>query len=144
MKGFAIHKNQHWLAGTWKGSINLEAECCHIVFPPSLDIYDPKNINTLELLPILIGVKAWLPELKDKSVQINTDNTQVFYMIRKGVSSNATSKGWLRELFWVCKIYSIRLVPLYINTNNNLVADTLSHILYLTLRLENALRVQTF
>ena len=39
--------------------------------------------------------------------------------------------GWLRELFWVCKIYTIRLVPHYINTKNNLVADTLSRILYI-------------
>ena len=55
-----------------------------------LDKYDPKNINELELWPILVGVKTWLSELKHKSVQIYTDNTQVFHMIRKGVSSNAT------------------------------------------------------
>ena len=52
-------------------------------------------------------------------------------MIRNGVSSNTTCMGWLRELFWVCKIYRIRLVPHYINTKNNLVADTLSRILYI-------------
>ena len=38
---------------------------------------------------------------------------------------------WLREIFWVCNIYQIRLVPYYINTKNNLVADTLSRILYI-------------
>ena len=37
----------------------------------------------------------------------------------------------LREIFWICKIYQIRLVPYYINTKNNLVADTLSSILYI-------------
>ena len=71
--------------------------------------------------------------IRDK-IQVSsnyTDNTQVFHMIRKGVSSNTTCMEWLRELFWVCKIYKIRLVPHYINTKNNLVADTLSRILYI-------------
>ena len=131
MKGFAIYKNQDWLAGSWEGEISLDTECNHIVPPPILDNYDPKNINELELWPILVGVKTWLSEIKYKSVQIYTDNTQVFHMIRKGVSSNATCMEWLRELFWVCKIYKIRLVPHYINTKNNLVADTLSRILYI-------------
>ena len=78
--------------------------------------------------------KAWLPEIK--SVQIYPDNTQVFHMIRKEVSSNATCIEWLRELFWVCKIYKIRLVPHYNNTKNNLVADTLSRILYIKSEVE--------
>ena len=113
-----------------QNGIELETECNHIVPPPPVigHFYDPKNINELELWPILIGVKAWLPELKYKFVQIYTDDTQVFHMIRKGVSSNANCMGWLRELFWVCKIYKIRLDPHYINKKNNLVADTLSRI----------------
>ena len=96
-----------------------------------MDVYDPTHFNELELWPILVGVKTWIPELINKSVQIYIDNTQVFYMIRKGISSNATCMGWLGELFLVCKIYIIRLVPPYINTKNNLVADTLSRILYI-------------
>ena len=51
-------------------------------------------------------------------------------MVRKRTSSNKTSMQWLRETFWICKIYQIRLVPYYINTKNNLVEDTLSRILY--------------
>ena len=34
MKGFAIYKNQDWLAGMWEGSINLETEGSHIVPSP--------------------------------------------------------------------------------------------------------------
>ena len=52
-------------------------------------------------------------------------------MVRKGTSSNKTCMQWLREIFWICKIYQIRLVPYYINTKNNLVADTLSRLLYI-------------
>ena len=45
--------------------------------------------------------------------------------------TNKTCMQWLREIFWICKIYQIRLVPYYINTKNNLVADTLSRLLYI-------------
>ena len=34
MKGFAIYKNQDWLAGSWDGKIELDTECSHIVPPP--------------------------------------------------------------------------------------------------------------
>ena len=45
LKGFAIYKNQDWLAGSWDGKIELDTECSHVVPPPVLDIYDPTNIN---------------------------------------------------------------------------------------------------
>ena len=34
MKGFAIYKNQDWLAGSWDWEIKLDTECKHIVPPP--------------------------------------------------------------------------------------------------------------
>ena len=34
MKGFAIYKNQDWLAGAWDGEIELDTGCNHIVPPP--------------------------------------------------------------------------------------------------------------
>ena len=51
MKGFSIYKNKDWVAGSWEGNIDIDTECSHrpIVSPPKLDIYDPKNINELEL-----------------------------------------------------------------------------------------------
>ena len=94
------------------------------------------NPQSCQIWQEICSTKTWIPELRNKSVQIYTDNTQVFHMVRKGVSSNTTCMAWLRELFWVCKIYRIRLVPHYINTKNNLVADTLSHILYIKSELE--------
>ena len=42
MKGFAIYKNQDWLAGSWEGEIKFDTECKHIVPSPILDNYDPK------------------------------------------------------------------------------------------------------
>ena len=94
--------------------------------------YSKTNINELVLWPIISGLRVWYPDLKGKSVSIFTDNSQVYHiMVRKGTSSNRTCMQWLREIFWICKINQIRLVPYYINTKNNLVADTLSRILYI-------------
>ena len=131
LKGFAIYKGEEWLAGSWDDSLILDNDKCnHIISSPSFDNYNKTNINELELWAIISGLRVWYPDLKGKSVSLFTDNTQVYHMIRKGTSSNKTCMQWLREIFWICKIYQIRLVPYYINTKNNLVADTLSRILY--------------
>ena len=94
--------------------------CGHITSPPGLDTYDKSNINELELWPILEGLRCWFPEFKGKSVTIFTDNTQVMYMLKKGTSTNATCMEWLREV-----------KANYVNTKSNLVADTLSRLLYI-------------
>ena len=134
-KGFAIYKGEEWLAGSWDDSLKLDNDHCnHIISSPSWDHYSKTNIY--ELWPIISGLQVWYPELKGKSVSIFTDNTQVYHMVRKGTSSNKTCMQWLREIFWICKIYQIRLVPYYINTKNNLVADTLSRILYIKVEVE--------
>ena len=68
--------------------------------------------------------------LKNKSVLVFSDNTQVMYMLSSGKSCNVTCMAWLREIFWICVIHNIEILPRYINTNSNLVADTLSKIPY--------------
>ena len=107
------------------------SSCGRIVSPPGVDYYDKSNINELELWPIVEGLRCWYPEFIDKSVTIFTDNTQVMYMLRKGTSTNSTCMEWLREIFWITKIFNIRLVVKYVNTKSNVVADTLSLVMYL-------------
>lgn len=51
-------------------------------------------------------------------------------MLRKGVSSNKTCMSWLRELYWLCVIYDIQLEPMYVNTKDNVLADSLSRMMY--------------
>ena len=132
LKGFAVYKGKEWLGGTWEGEIALESSSCgHITSPPGMDTYDRSNINKLELWPILEGLRCWYPDFKGKSVTIFTDNTQVMYMLRKGTSTNSTCMEWLREIFWITKIFNIRIVAKYVNTKSNLVADTLSRLLYI-------------
>ena len=132
LKGFAVYKGKEWLGGTWEGKIALEnSSCGHITSPPGMDTYDRSNINELELWPILEGLRCWYPEFKGKSITIFTDNTQVMYMLRKGTSTNSTCMEWLREIFWITKIFNIRIVAKNVNTKSNMVADTLSRLLYI-------------
>ena len=134
LRGFAAYMGRDWLAGTWcdRDYINVSSECSHIVSKPFTEFFEHDNINVLELWPILVGLKRWYRLVKNKSLMVFTDNTQVMYMLINGGSSNATCMNWIREIFWLCAIYNIEIIPRYINTKSNVVADTLSCLPYYT------------
>ena len=134
MKGYGVYLGQDWMAGSWNQS-NVElsnSSCGHIGPPPVMESsnIDFSNINILELWPIVVGLKRWAHLLKNKSLNLFTDNTQVMFMLLKGSSSNPIFLSWIKEIYWICVINNIELKPKYINTRNNLVADTLSRLLY--------------
>ena len=132
-KGFGVYLGSDWAAGVWddSDSIPLVTPCNHICFRPVYDLSAYNNINELEMWPIVVGLKRWAPSFKDQTVYVFTDNTQVMYMLINGGSTNEVCKRWIKEIFWICAIYNIDLLPRYINTKSNLVADTLSRIPYL-------------
>ena len=132
LKGFAVYLNDDWVAGVWddKDFINIVSSCCHVASKPLLDKFEKDNINVLELWPIVVGLKRWAYLFKNKSLDVVTDNTQVMFMLLNGGSINKCCCNWIREIFWITAIYNIKLVPKYINTKSNLVADTLSRMMY--------------
>ena len=132
LKGFAVYLGQDWVAGTWDDGdhIPLFTNCQHVGYKPVWDSFDRKNINELELWPIVVGLKRWVKFFRDKLLHVFTDNTQVMFMLINGNSSNPTCSNWLREIFWLCAIYNVTLCPKYISTKSNLVADTLSRLPY--------------
>lgn len=134
LRGFGVYLGSDWVAGKWpgvKGAL-IDSPCGHIGDPPTFDQVDFSNINVLELWPILVGLKRWFPILSHSTLLLYTDNTQVKHMLCKGVSSNKTCMAWLRELYWLCVIYDIQLDPMYVSTNDNVVADSLSRLMYAT------------
>ena len=128
--GFGAHLGFDWLAGTWEPHLldTLSMECGHILSPPISDSFDHANINVLELWPVLCGLKRWGPTLKDSTVVVLCDNTQVCAALRSGNSINKTTMSWLREIFWTCFIFNIEIQVEYISTTDNLVADGLSRL----------------
>ena len=132
LKGFAVYLGHDWVAGTWNDSehIPLTTKCCHVGYHPIWDKFDPSNINELELWPIVVGLKRWAVLLRDQSLNVFTDNTQVMFMLINANSINPTCRSWLKEIYWLCAVYNITLCPKYISTKSNLVADTLSRLPY--------------
>ena len=132
LKGFAVYLGHDWVAGTWNDSehIPLTTKCCLVGYHPIWDKFDPSNINELELWPIVVGLKRWAVLLRDQSLNVFTDNTQVMFMLINANSINPTCRSWLKEIYWLCAVYNITLCPKYISTKSNLVADTLSRLPY--------------
>ena len=132
LKGFGVYLGSDWVAGTWRDEdfIPLATNCSHVGFHPVLDVFDRNNINELEMWPVVVGLKRWVNLFANKALRVVTDNTQVMYSLIKGCSSNSTCNRWLKEIFWICAVYNITLIPSYINTKSNLVADTLSRLPY--------------
>lgn len=95
-----------------------------------MDTVDERNINEMELWPVVASVKGWGSLAQGLSLKVVTDNQSVYHMLRSGRSSNTHCMTWLRELFWVCVTYNILIEPFYIRSCDNIVADTLSHLPY--------------
>lgn len=108
----------------------FSTECKHIVSPPTCDCYDTNNINVFELWPVVCALHRWGDQMKNFRVECVTDNMQVLYMLKTGRSINVTFMHWLGELYWICMVYNITLSPTYIRSEDNLIADVLSHVKY--------------
>ena len=61
------------------------------------------NINELELWAVLAAIMKWHHLFKNKSVNIYTDNLQVYHNILSGRSANVTNMSWIRgDVLAVC------------------------------------------
>ena len=124
--GFGLWCESDWALGGWDfdppSSLNVHD---HVLSPPN---YLPTgaSINTLELWPVILGVRRFAPSHRDTTIEIVTDNSQVMYMINTGRSSNKFCMSWLRELFWLCFVFNVRLFASYVRSENNVLADALS------------------
>lgn len=132
LRGFGVILGKDWLAGTWPNvpQLDVVTTCHHIGAAPAFGTTDYSNINELELWPILLGLHRWYPLLRNKTLHLLTDNTQVMGLLKKGTSTNATCMDWVREIFWICVIHNIQLLPDYISTEDNVLADALSGLPY--------------
>lgn len=129
--GYGVYLGGDWLYGSWEGKEMFNSECNHLCeIYPELSDSDRVNINVLELWPVLMGIKRRGNAMAGKLVNVVVDNLQVSYMMKTGRSVNHQCMVWLRELFWECVKLDLELKPVYIRSEDNILADTLSHILY--------------
>lgn len=130
-EGYAVHLGMDWCYSNWEGEAMFNSGCGHqYVDIPDLDREDLVNINVLELWPVIVGIKHWGELFRGHEINVVVDNMQVLFMLRTGRSVNSRCMTWLRDLFWTCVILDIDVNPIYIRSEDNIVADTLSCVLY--------------
>ena len=131
-QGFGAWMGRDWLAGCWSQDslpCDFDFGCSHLESGPSFDSA-PRNINVLELWPVILGIRRWGPYFKNCFVHVVTDNMQVLALLCTGRSSNKLCMSWLRELFWMCFIWNIDIKASYIKSADNHLADALSRLPY--------------
>lgn len=129
--GYGAHMAGDWILGTWSSTDSIELNnCCDHIGPhPDLPPQESRNINTLEMWPVLVGLQRWAAYFSGKTITLYIDNTQVKHMIINSSSSNETCMEWLRQIFWTCIKHNIHLNPVYISSTDNFLADALSRVL---------------
>ena len=137
-KGFGAYLEGDWLYGVWKLSDipDLPMYPDHFLPPPEFDDLHT-NINIQELWPVLMAVIRWGPVLRDTTLCIRSDNTQVCHMLRTGRTKNVTGMSLLRELFWLCFVYNVHIRCVYIRSEDNVMADYISRLAYKRVQLSS-------
>ena len=131
-KGFGAWMGRDWLVGCWSPTdiqMDFNFGSSHLCEPPVFDSA-PRNINVLELWPVVVGISRWGPFFRNCCLHVVTDNMQVLAMLLTGRSANKTCMSWLREIFWMCFLWNIDISPSYIRSADNILADALSRLPY--------------
>lgn len=130
MAGFACYFGTDWFYGTWNDCISFDTPCIHLIPSPVIPCSDQDNINVYELYPIYWAIVRWAEYMSKKRVVFTCDNMQVCYMIKTGRSVNKTCMDWLKRIFWLTIEFDIELESVYIPSEQNCVADSLSRLGY--------------
>ena len=130
MFGFGALHGEDWVAGAFnfKAAKTLQGWLGHHFVYAGDAGCRSDNINVLELWPILVGVRRWSAEWRDRTVVFVTDNTQVMAALNSGRSRNKQSMAWLRLIFWASTTCNFEIKSVYVNTKANVICDSLSRL----------------
>ena len=113
LTGGAGHFHQDWFYVNWA------------LDHPQVQEY---HINKLELYTVLLSLRRWQHQMRNKWMVVYTDNTVTLYALNKGSSRCPETMAWLREMFWISARNNFRLTACYVTSRTNVVADTLSRL----------------
>ena len=128
-RGYGVEYARDWLAGAWDGSLKGVGDD-HNHLRPEPDMEIPANINIQEFYPLIEAMWRWGPDMRDSRVVVLSDNTQVVSAINMGRSDNDISMAILRRVFWLSVLYNCHITSMHIPGHLNVVADSLSRLLY--------------
>lgn len=86
-----------------------------------------KNIRFLEALAVLDSIRAFLPHISGcHLLVIHVDNENVEHSLRSGHSRDPLTQTLIREIFGLCFLHNLTLIPRRVSSTNNVLADLLS------------------
>jgi hypothetical protein len=112
--GFGAIFNGNYFHGTWSSEVSALVSDFHI------------TINELELVTLNFALETWGSDLAGSTVHFRCDNLACVYNIASMSSKIPIRAALLRRLYATAAHYGITLQSSYINTHDNLHADTLS------------------
>ena len=92
------------------------------------------STTALELVPILLALRQWGDEWRDRLVVAGVDNSGAFFGVNTGRSKEPRCNALLLEIFDLCHFYNIDLVASWVPRDWNTEADGLSKLPLPTLR----------
>lgn len=84
------------------------------------------NINELEALALLVGVKLWAASCKGRKILVNCDNQVTVHIVNSGRAANTFAQACMRELHYWCARFDCQVRAVFIDTKRNTMADLLS------------------
>ncbi|KAK3288007.1 hypothetical protein CYMTET_4513 [Cymbomonas tetramitiformis] len=96
-------------------------------FPRQPGVQETWSINYMELFAVWWAVAIWGHRMQGTTVVVNVDNQSALFQIKRWWGPVAYLP-LLRQLFYACSKHDIRLQPVYISSEDNLLADLLSRL----------------
>ena len=106
--GYGAIFGNKWLGGLWA------PQCLRL------------NITLLELYPIVIALELWGDQLKNKCIQLNTDNMAVTFILNNFTSKDNSIMILVRRLVLNCINNNILIKAVHLPGRENLIPDLIS------------------
>ena len=110
-------------SGTWGCGALLYPQWFQLQWP---EAWSSVAIMIKELVPIVLACAVWGPQLAQKTVLVQCDNTGVVAAVQKGVSKDQSAMHLLRCLWFFTAHYDIAINIEHIPGESNCAADHLS------------------
>ena len=98
----------------------------HTPFPDTVMTSFGHDINTLELLAIMVALKLWRDRLRGKRFLLHCDNANSVTAVNSGRSRVPGMQACLREIWFLSALYDFEFRAEHIPGRTNTIADHLS------------------
>lgn len=108
--GYGAIFKSHWFYGTWPSD------------------WQQKDITFKELVPLVLSLEIWGPQLRNQCIVLHSDNEAVVYIIRKQTCKVTDVMALVRRLVLASMKFNILIRAEHIPGKFNLLPDLLSRL----------------